>query len=51
VIKASSSSKKITRVVAVGGAYGDQMKNLKAFYVKVPKGQSKGLAPQSPVKR
>jgi hypothetical protein len=42
VIKASNSSKTIIRVVAVGGAHGDQMKNLKAFYVKVPKAQSKG---------
>ena len=37
VVKASTSGKTINRVVAIGGAFGDQMKNLKAFYTKVPK--------------
>jgi hypothetical protein len=31
------SKNKIPRVVAIAGGYGDQMKNLKAYYVNVPK--------------
>jgi len=37
VIKSSNSGNTMNRVVAIGGGHGDQMKNMKAFYVKVPK--------------
>jgi hypothetical protein len=27
----------MARVVAIAGAYGDQMKNLRAYYIRVPR--------------
>ena len=42
---------KMPRVVAIGGGYGDQMKNLKAYYVKVPKTQKQAAAAVSQSER
>ncbi len=36
-IKLFNSKTMMSRVIAVAGSYGDQMKSLKAYYLKVPK--------------